>query len=240
MPAVQPVAALLAAQCLSRLGRPDQAEPYYQQAGPLDLEDRHIRAYALVVSGRPEPAIRAYREILASRPVDVLALSRLGGVLISQGRWSDALEPASRLIKTPEGAVVGHTLAGVVYYNMRDPELALYEFDRVLELDPDLERMPLKPRRCSGSNTATACSRSAAGPRPGAICSASSTRAMTPGSPISSASPTISKGRSTMPSVTGGWRSSGIPPRRHLVADRQTRTPAGPDPRSDRAAPVAR
>jgi tetratricopeptide (TPR) repeat protein len=139
-------AALLAARCLSRLGRPDQAEPYYQQAGPLELADRHIRAYALVVNNRREPAIRAYREILASRPDDVLALSRMAAVLISERRWGDVLEAANRLIKIPAGAVIGHTLAGVVHHNTFDPELAVFEFDRVLELDPELKRMPLKPR----------------------------------------------------------------------------------------------
>ena len=139
-------AELLMARCLSRLGRPDEAEPYYQQTGSLGLEDRHIRAYALVVSNRREPAIQAYREILASRPDDVLALSRMAAVLISESRWGDALEAANRLIKIPAGAVLGHTLAGVVHHNTSDSELAVFEFDRVLELDPELKRMPLKPR----------------------------------------------------------------------------------------------
>ncbi len=139
-------AALLAARCLSRLSRPDEAEPYYQRAGSLNLEDRHIRAYALVVNNRREPAIQAYREILASRPDDVLALSRMAAVLISESRWGEAMDAASRLIKIPAAAVIGHTLAGVVYHNNLNSELAVFEFDRVLELDPELKRMPLKPR----------------------------------------------------------------------------------------------
>jgi len=139
-------AALLAARSLSRLGRPDQAEPYYQRAGSLDLEDRHIRAYALVVNNRREPAIEAYREILASRPDDALALSRMAAVLISESRWGDVLEAANRLIKIPAGTVIGHTLAGVVHHNTFDSELAVIEFDRVLALDPELKQMPLKPR----------------------------------------------------------------------------------------------
>ena len=53
----------MAGRCLSRLSRPDEAETYYKTPpGPLDLEDRHIRAYALVVNNRREPAIQAYRE----------------------------------------------------------------------------------------------------------------------------------------------------------------------------------
>jgi tetratricopeptide (TPR) repeat protein len=139
-------ATLLATRCLSRLGRPDQAEPYYQKVGTLDLEDQHIRAYALVLSNRREPAIQAFREILKRRPDDVLALSRLAAVLLSESRWDDTLRTAERLINIPSGAVIGHTLKGVVHHNTRDPELAVVEFDRVLELDPELKQMPLKPR----------------------------------------------------------------------------------------------
>jgi tetratricopeptide (TPR) repeat protein len=139
-------AALLAARCLSRLGRPDQAETYYQTAGPLHLPDRHIRAYALVLKNRREPAIRAYQEILEQWPDDVLALSRMAAVLISQSQWNDALKAAERLIQLPGGAVIGHTLAGVVHHNTGDSELAVFSFARVLELDSQLTQMPLKPR----------------------------------------------------------------------------------------------
>jgi tetratricopeptide (TPR) repeat protein len=139
-------AALLAARCLSRLGRPDQAEPYYRKAAPIDRDDQHVRAFALVVANRREPAIRAYQEILARWPEDVLAASRMAAVLISESRWADVLEAAERLIQNPDGAVIGHTLAGVVHHNTGDSELAVFAFDRVLALDPQLERMPLKPR----------------------------------------------------------------------------------------------
>jgi tetratricopeptide (TPR) repeat protein len=139
-------ASLLAARCLSRLGRPDRAEELYQRDLPLDVEDMHLRAYALVLANRREPAIRAYREILKRRPLDVLALSRFAAVLISESRWGETLDVAHRLIETPDGAVIGHTLAGVVHHNTKDPELAVFAFDRVLELDPELRHMPLKPR----------------------------------------------------------------------------------------------
>jgi tetratricopeptide (TPR) repeat protein len=139
-------AAALAARCLYRLGEPDRAEIYYQKAGSVDRDDRHIRAYALVVNNRREPAIQAYQEILLSQPDDVLALSRMGAVLISQNRWDEALKAADRLIKVKGGAVIGHTLAGVVHHNMREPEQAIDDFSRVLALDPQLEQMPLKPR----------------------------------------------------------------------------------------------
>jgi tetratricopeptide (TPR) repeat protein len=139
-------AALVVARCLSRLGQPDEAESYYRKAGLLDLEDQHIRAYALVLSNRREQAIRAFREILARRPDDVLGWRRLAAVLISESRWDEALQAAARLIDIPSGAVIGHTLAGVVHHNTGDSELAVFEFDHVLKLDPGLTRMPLRPR----------------------------------------------------------------------------------------------
>jgi tetratricopeptide (TPR) repeat protein len=140
------VASLLAARCLSRLGRPDRAEEFYQRALPLDVEDLHLRAYALVLANRRDRAIGAYREILERRPRDVLASSRLAAVLISESRWEETLELAHRLIEIPDGAVIGHTLAGVVHHNTKDAELAVFAFDRVLVLDPGLQLMPLKPR----------------------------------------------------------------------------------------------
>jgi tetratricopeptide (TPR) repeat protein len=139
-------AALVAARCLSRLDRPDEAEPYYRKAGRLDLQDRHLRAYALVRGNRREPAIQAYQEILADRPDDVMSLRRLAAVQISQSRWKEALAAAERLTRIRSGAVIGHTLAGVVYHDTRDPEHAVVEFDRVLELDPHIKQMPLRPR----------------------------------------------------------------------------------------------
>ena len=46
----------------------------------------------------------------------------------------------------PAGAVIGHTLAGVVHHNTGESERAVAAFGRVLELDPELEQMPLRPR----------------------------------------------------------------------------------------------
>jgi tetratricopeptide (TPR) repeat protein len=50
------------------------------------------------------------------------------------------------LVKIPAGTVIGHTLAGVVHHNTGEFEEAVEDFSRVLELDPDLKQMPLKPR----------------------------------------------------------------------------------------------
>jgi tetratricopeptide (TPR) repeat protein len=139
-------AAILSARCLSRLGRPKEAEPYFQKASPLSLEDRHIRAYAFVLANARDPAILAYREILRLWPQDVLALRRMAAVLISESRWYDAMDAARRLTEIPSAAVIGHTLAGVVHHNTGESEDAVNAFDQVMVLDPELKQMPLKPR----------------------------------------------------------------------------------------------
>ena len=139
-------AALLAARCLSRLDFAEKAEPYYRRAGPLGLDDLHIRAYGLVRANRREEAVGAYQDILARRPDDVLALRRLAAVRIAQARRDEALALADRLIRIPSGAVIGHTLAGVVHHDTESPERAVAAFERVLALDPDLRLMPLNPR----------------------------------------------------------------------------------------------
>jgi tetratricopeptide (TPR) repeat protein len=139
-------ATLLVARCLSRMDRPVEAEPYYQRSWPIDLQDRHLRAYAFVVNNMREAAIIAYQEIHRLWPEDVLALSRLASVLILDSRWYDAMGIANRLVKMPAGTVIGHTLAGVVHHNTGEFEEAVDDFSRILELDPDLKQMPLKPR----------------------------------------------------------------------------------------------
>jgi tetratricopeptide (TPR) repeat protein len=139
-------AAILSARCLSRMGRPKEAELYYQKASPLSLEDRHIRAYAFVLSNARDPAILAYQEILRLWPQDVLALRRMAAVLISESRWYDAMDAALRLTEIPSAAVIGHTLAGMVHYNTGESQDAVNAFDQVMVLDPELKQMPLKPR----------------------------------------------------------------------------------------------
>ena len=139
-------ASLVVARCYSRLDQAERAEPYYGPTGSLGLEDLHVRALGLVRGNHRERAIRAYREILDRKPDDVMALRRLAAVLISQSRWDEALAVADRLVRIPDGAVIGHSLAGVVHHDTQRPEQAAAEFERVLRLDPGLRRMPL-PRQ---------------------------------------------------------------------------------------------
>jgi len=140
-------ATLGAARCLSRLDFADWAEPYYRRAGlgRIGAADLHVRALGLFRANRRDLAVAAYREILERRPEDVLALRRLAAVRIAQGANDEALALAGRLIRIPEGEVIGHTLAGTIAHDTGDTEHCVEEFSRVLALDPKLTRMPLSP-----------------------------------------------------------------------------------------------
>jgi tetratricopeptide (TPR) repeat protein len=139
-------AALIAARSLGRLGRPGEAEAYYRKAGPLGLELLHERAFTLIQAHLNDEAAEVYREILSGSPRDVLSLRRLAVTHILRSRWNDAIEVAGQLKSFPEGEVIGHTLAGVVYHDTDRPEEAVVELERVVALDPDLARMPLEPK----------------------------------------------------------------------------------------------
>ncbi len=132
---------LLAARCLSRMDFAEQAEPYFRRAGRLSLGDMQLRAYGLARGPHPEQAIPAYGRILEQAPDNVLAMRRLAAVLLSQSDAGRCLELAARLERTPGGEVFGAMLRGTVYHNQSNSQLAVAGFERVLELDPQLEQI---------------------------------------------------------------------------------------------------
>jgi tetratricopeptide (TPR) repeat protein len=136
-------ASLLAARCLTGLGQGRQAEDYYKQSVPLDLQDSHDRAWGLVLAGRTEQAVEIYFDMIQRWPEDVLALKRLAGVLMELKAWKPALLVSERLIRIPEGEVAGQTLAGIGFHVSHHAAQAISSFQRVLRLDPDLKEMPL-------------------------------------------------------------------------------------------------
>jgi tetratricopeptide (TPR) repeat protein len=136
-------AALLAARCLSRLDYAADAEPYYQKAGELDLNDLQIRAFGLVRGNHRRQAIEAYEQILARWPDNITALRRLAAVQLSENNIPQLNALADRLIHTPGGAVMGYTLEGVVAQSERNYEGVVEAFEHVLAEDPDLRSMPL-------------------------------------------------------------------------------------------------
>ncbi|WP_422922931.1 tetratricopeptide repeat protein [Singulisphaera sp. PoT] len=135
----------IAAVSLSRLDQPDRAEPYYQCAGRLGLDDQHLRALAIVRANQRDKAIRAYTDLLTEHPDDILALRRLAGVRISQTQYIEAMDLAERLTKLPDGQIIGYTLAGLIYHRTGYTDQSVGKFEHVLKLDPELRQMPLEP-----------------------------------------------------------------------------------------------
>jgi tetratricopeptide (TPR) repeat protein len=138
-------AALLAARCLSRLGRPRQAADQFELAGQLVTEaaDLHDRAFAMALSDQPERAAEFYDEILAQWPDDELALKRLAAVRMSRKEWTAVQTLASRLVALPRGEVAGATLAAIAHHELKQYAQAITAAERVLEIDPELKDMPL-------------------------------------------------------------------------------------------------
>ena len=137
-------AALLAARCLSRLDYPGEAEPYFERAGRLALNDLQLRAYGLARSSESQRAISVYDEILATWPDNMMALRRLAAVELAQDNNNEKLLKLSeRFSRVPDGAAIGQVLRGVVYHRDNSPRQAVACFERVLELDPELRAMPL-------------------------------------------------------------------------------------------------
>jgi tetratricopeptide (TPR) repeat protein len=146
-------ASLTAARCLTRMGRPVEAEPYYRRAGTLGPDDLQARAYGLVQSGDVEGAVRVYEELLAQRPADPLALKRLAALRMGRKEWQATLELADRVRAIPSEEVAGLTLAAIGHHESRHHAQAVEASRRVAALDPELKTMPL-PRTLFWNNMA--------------------------------------------------------------------------------------
>jgi tetratricopeptide (TPR) repeat protein len=146
-------ASLMAARCLTWLGRAAEAEAHYRKAGPLEPDDAQKRALGLLSLDQPARAAEVYERILASWPDDSLALKRLAAVRMGMKQWRMVLELADRLIRIPAEEVAGRTLMAIAHHELKHYETSVAAARRVLELDPDLSRMPL-PRPLFWNNLA--------------------------------------------------------------------------------------
>ncbi len=140
-------AQLLAAKSLSRLGYVDRAEDLYAAIPDLSLEDRHVRGDGLVNARRHEQAATVYRDLLERWPNNVLALRRLAALEVALDQVQVAVKLADRLIAIPEGRVIGYTLKGTLYFNGGETFASAEALGKVLELDPNLDEMPLEPQQ---------------------------------------------------------------------------------------------
>lgn len=136
-------AARIAARGLNQLAYLEAAETYLRRVEPLGREDLLVRAFALLRANRREEATRIYESVLNKWPDDPTALRQLAVVYSIESNHAEALRLAEQLAKVPGHEVVGYTMLGTYQHNRQEPGLAVEAFERVLELDPELRRMPL-------------------------------------------------------------------------------------------------
>jgi len=138
-------ASRIAARALTDLGEPLAAERHYRNAQPLDQAESRARAAGLIAIGRNARAIEVLEAHLERWPEDPEALWQLAALWMAEGRWERAKPWAKRLADRPkpEDAIRGHTVLGFAHHQARRYEEAITSLERVLELDPDLTRLPL-------------------------------------------------------------------------------------------------
>jgi len=125
--------------CLVRVGRPEEAMPYFREA--LRLDPDHVNAFnglgaAMTSMGRTEDSLNFYRAALAMEPDDSVTHNNLIVALTRLGRFDEAIaqgEAAVRLHR--EDVNSHHNLANALLARGRNRE-AVVHFEHTLRLDP--------------------------------------------------------------------------------------------------------
>ncbi len=138
-----PGASLIAARCLTRLDQPVEAEEFYQHGGVIEIDDMQRRAEGLVHARESRRAIEVYEEILRRRPADIPTMKRLAFLRLGLKQWGEVLKITDRLAAIPSEEIAALTMAGIAFHESNEFERASISAKRVLELDPDLKRLPL-------------------------------------------------------------------------------------------------
>ena len=132
----------LAGLCLSQLDFPELAGPYYAKAGPLNLDESLIRAFAILRSNKRDEAIQTYVSIIAKWPLDPRAYRILSGIYLSRRQYEELLGVSLQLSRLEGCEIEGHRLAGTAQHLLSMPEAAVTEFEMVLKLDPQVHTLP--------------------------------------------------------------------------------------------------
>jgi tetratricopeptide (TPR) repeat protein len=147
-----PRASLLAARCLARLGREPEAAEHYRRAGLLALDDWRDRALRLLRQDKTDEAMPFLEEVLRLDSGDTEAIRSLAAIRHARGEFVLAEQLANRLIAQPSSELVGQALLATIHHDLaarkvETPAKAIRAFERILELDPGLDRCPIQPRR---------------------------------------------------------------------------------------------
>jgi Tfp pilus assembly protein PilF len=101
------------------------------------------RAVSLHEQGRPAEALELYRILLERGHTHPDLLTNMGAAYAALGNYREAIATYERAVASGGDSPDLHFNLGVVYYKSQQPEPALAEFSRVLELDPSNGRARL-------------------------------------------------------------------------------------------------
>ena len=92
-------------------------------------------------SGRPDEAMRLFREAIARDPANAEALLYLAGALASAGRSADALPYFERAVKADPASTMALNGLGLARLDVGDKAGAAAAFRQSLRLDPKQEEI---------------------------------------------------------------------------------------------------
>ena len=128
----------LQARTLVELNKPRDALKLFEVVGVASPEEEHALAKALAIVGRRSDAIAHLQLVLAEQPDNADAWHELTAILIQLGRLRDALETAEKYVALPGQEAQGRLFLGAIYTDLRNYELAVEQFAKLIEQDPDV------------------------------------------------------------------------------------------------------
>ncbi len=138
-----PRASRVVALSLCTLGRPHEAERYFEAAGDcLDRDDFKRRVSGLILTRRSTRAVAVLREALRRWPDDAASLRTLAALCGELGRNDEAIELAQRLCRISSSEAVGYALLGSIHQRMGHVQETVDCYLKTLELDPQLTSVP--------------------------------------------------------------------------------------------------
>ena len=127
----------LQARTLVELNKPRDALKLFEIVGAASPEEEHALAKALAIVGRRSDAIAHLQLVLEEQPGNADAWHELTAILIQLGRLRDALETAQKYVVLPGQEAQGRLFLGAIYTDLHNYELAVKEFAKLLEQDPE-------------------------------------------------------------------------------------------------------
>jgi len=134
-----PEAGLMAARCLSRLGRHEEAEAYYSRAGTLELDELREHTARLardLIAQHRSTAARGYLERALARHEDAGILELLGVCYENEGALEKAEEYWRRAVALDSKNSEALLDLGRLAMSARRLDEAVSLFERAVELSP--------------------------------------------------------------------------------------------------------